>query len=161
MGIVILTNNDNQSFFEALRYQLLDAYLGVPYVNRSQAMLAGFKRELAETAAKTNELKARVKSNNPPQTLDNYVGTYYNSLYGNIEITKDETGKFLNIDFKGHNTLQATVKYMDNNEWLLEYNNIGYGLFPVKFQATAGQPLSIDIKVNDFLDYDSYTFSKK
>ena len=32
LGIAILTNNDNQSFFEALRYQILDSYLGVPYV---------------------------------------------------------------------------------------------------------------------------------
>ncbi|RYY64324.1 MAG: class A beta-lactamase-related serine hydrolase, partial [Chitinophagaceae bacterium] len=29
LGIAILTNNDNQSFFEALRYQILDAYLNV------------------------------------------------------------------------------------------------------------------------------------
>ena len=35
LGIAILTNNDNQEFFEDLRYQILDAYLGVPYINRS------------------------------------------------------------------------------------------------------------------------------
>eukprot|EP01136_Pigoraptor_vietnamica_P012418 Opistho-1_new@52325 len=39
LGITILTNNDNQNFFEALRYQILDAYLGVPYVNRSLQQL--------------------------------------------------------------------------------------------------------------------------
>ncbi|KAI9451713.1 beta-lactamase/transpeptidase-like protein [Russula earlei] len=32
LAITILTNQDNQGFFEALRYQVLDAYLGVPYV---------------------------------------------------------------------------------------------------------------------------------
>jgi CubicO group peptidase (beta-lactamase class C family) len=31
LGVAILTNNDNQNFFEALRYQILDAYTGVPY----------------------------------------------------------------------------------------------------------------------------------
>ncbi|MCE3282278.1 MAG: serine hydrolase, partial [Chitinophagaceae bacterium] len=52
LGIAILTNNDNQSFFELLRYQLLDAYTNVPYVNRSQQQLpqfnSGMKKQLDE-----------------------------------------------------------------------------------------------------------------
>ena len=41
LGIAILTNNDNQEFYEDLRYQILDAYLGVPYINRSEQDLPG------------------------------------------------------------------------------------------------------------------------
>jgi CubicO group peptidase (beta-lactamase class C family) len=40
LGIVILTNQDNHNFHDALRFQLLDAYLNVPYTNRSQYYLA-------------------------------------------------------------------------------------------------------------------------
>jgi hypothetical protein len=43
LGIAILTNNDNQNFFELLKYQILDAYLGVPFVNRSEQQLKGFR----------------------------------------------------------------------------------------------------------------------
>ncbi len=46
LGIAILTNNDNQIFFECLRYQILDAYLGVAYVNRSLQQLDGFNKEM-------------------------------------------------------------------------------------------------------------------
>lgn len=159
LGIVILTNNDNQNFFEALRYQVLDAYLNVPYVNRSKNSLAGFNKEMVSTVSSTSNLKNRVKGNLPSMALKDYTGIYKNELYGNIEIIKDKSGKFLNIDFKGHNKLKATLEYMDNNEWLLTYNNIAYGIFPVKFKSNGGVQ-SIEIRVNDFLDYDTYTFFK-
>ena len=45
LGITILTNNDNQSFFEALRYQILDAYLGVKYTDRSAFQYTYFCRK--------------------------------------------------------------------------------------------------------------------
>ena len=161
LGIVILTNNDNQNFFEALRYQVLDAYLGTPYTNRSKAQLAGFNKQLADVAKKTADWKARVKGTTPGMPLEKFTGIYSNELYGNIEISKDKSGKFLNVDFKGHNKLRATVEYMDNSEWLLTYNNIGYGIFAVKFKEEKDKVSSIEIKVNDFLDYDSYNFIKK
>jgi CubicO group peptidase (beta-lactamase class C family) len=161
LGIVVLTNNDNQNFFEALRYQVLDAYLGTPYTNRSKAQLPGFMRQLNESARKTSALKARVKGGEPSLVLDKYTGIYTNDLYGNIEISKDQSGKFLSIDFKGHNKLKATVEYMDNDEWLLSYNNIGYGIFPVKFKFDKEKVNSVEIRVNEFLDYDPYNFLKK
>ncbi len=160
LGIVILTNNDNQNFFEALRYQILDAYLNVGYVNRSQQFLKGFNKEMASVITNTKSLQQRVKGNMPELPTENYLGTYTNNLYGKIEINKDKSGKFLMIDFKGHTNLTARVEYLDSGEWLLSYNNIGYGIFPVKFKLTDGKVMSIDIKVNDFLEYDSYHFVK-
>ncbi|MBC7589037.1 MAG: serine hydrolase, partial [Chitinophagaceae bacterium] len=55
----------------------------------------------------------------------------------------------------------ATLDYLDNNEWLLQYNNILYGIFPVKFKSDKNKVISIDIKANDFFEYDAYTFLKK
>ena len=80
--------------------------------------------------------------------------------YGDIEITRDKSGKLLNIDFKGHNKLKATLEYMDRDEWLLTYNNIAYGMFPVTFKNSNETVGSIELRVNDFLDYDSYNFVK-
>src|SRR5580704_7146372 len=61
LGIAILTNNDNQYFFEDLRYQILDAYLGVPYVNRSLQNLPGFLEQASADIKEINGWKARVK----------------------------------------------------------------------------------------------------
>jgi CubicO group peptidase (beta-lactamase class C family) len=162
LGITILTNNDNQNFFEALRYQVLDAYLGVGYVNRSKAALPSFIKELNESVKTTEALQARVRGTNPALALEAYIGTYENEIYGPVTIEKDKQGKGLVINFKGHNNLLGNLKYMDHDEWLLTYNNLAFGIFPVKFKTTVNKKMSsIELKVNDFIDYDSYNFIKK
>jgi CubicO group peptidase (beta-lactamase class C family) len=158
LAITILTNNDNQSFFEALRYQILDAYLGVPYVDRSQAMLKGFNKEQEETVKKTYDMQARVKEKSPKLPLTAYAGKYQNTLYGDIEISVNK--KDLLIKFSQHQYLTATLQYMDNNEWLLTYNNPAYGIFPLKFKIADNKVISNEIKVNDGLEYDPYLFVK-
>ena len=161
LGITILTNNDNQSFFEALRYQILDAYLGVPFTNRSKASLSEFLIEHKETVKATGALQSRVRGHNPSGGLDTYTGIYENELYGQVSIEKDKNGKALEIHFKGHSNLVATLQYMDHEEWLLTYNNLAFGIFPVQFKRTGKKILSIDLRVNEFIDYDSYMFIKK
>jgi CubicO group peptidase (beta-lactamase class C family) len=161
LGITILTNNDNQGFFEALRYQILDAYLGLQYVDRSKARLPAFTKELNEAVAKTEALQARVKGRKPPNSLEAYTGTYENELYGPITIETGKEGKGLLINFKGHHNLQAKLQYMDNDEWLLTYNHLVFGIFPVKFVTAQKKVISIELRVNEFIDYDPYNFIKK
>lgn len=158
LGIAILTNNDNQNFFEALRYQILDAYLGVPYVNRSKQQLGNFIQSEQKSIAEVNALKQRIKNNTPTLPLANYVGEYSNELYGKLVITQEEN--HLKIKFKGHENLTATVKYLDNNEWVIEYSNILFGVFPLQFTIDKKKVISVDIKVNDFIEMDAYKFLK-
>ena len=75
LGISILTNNDNQDFFEALRYQVLDAYLGVDYINRSNQFYQFFKPDFDTTVKHVKEMQARVKNKKPLLSLDDYAGT--------------------------------------------------------------------------------------
>jgi len=158
LGIAILTNNDNQNFFEALRYQILDAYLGVPYVNRSQQQLKGFKGEMKAQVAEIAQWRSRVKGAKPALPLSAYTGVYTNQLYGNITIT--QTGNQLKIDFATKPDLSATLSFMDNDEWLMEYNNIEYGIFTIKFDIVNGKVRSVTTKQNEFVEYDPYTFIK-
>lgn len=161
LGIVILTNQENQNFFEALRYQVLDAYLGVPYTNRSnnalRSFLAGHTQEVADVQA----LQQRVTGANPQKDIMAYTGSYFNEVYGNIVITKDKKPGRLNIEFKSHNTLTATLDYMAQDEWLLAYNNPAYGLFATKFKTEKGKPMSLEIKMTPGLERDPYEFIKK
>ena len=159
LGIVILTNNDNQNFFELLRYQILDAYLGVPYVNRSQSQLAGFKQGMEQQVNEINTWKTRVKGNKPELSLASYSGVYSNELYGNITIS--QAGNQLKINFGTKPDLSATLDYLDNGEWLMQYNNILYGVFTVKFDIAKGKVRSITTKQNEFVEFDPYTFIKK
>ena len=161
LAITILTNNDNPNFFELLRYQILDAYLGVPYVNRSKVQLDGFNKGLNKSVEDINKLKARVKGNKSSTPIDVFVGDYSNEIYGPITIRKDKALNKLTINFKGQHSLSAALEYMDNNEWLMTYNNIAYGIFATKFKIENNKVISVDIKANDFVEYDSYIFIKK
>jgi CubicO group peptidase (beta-lactamase class C family) len=159
LGIVILTNNDNQNFFEALRYQVLDAYLRVAYVNRSQQQLKGFRRDMDNQVKEIEGWRSRVKGNKPVLPIQAYTGDYTHKLYGLISITRKDNQ--LLIKFKTHPDLTATLDYMDKDEWLLQYNNIEYGIFTTKFNIVKNKVQSVSIKVNDFVEFDPYLFVKK
>jgi CubicO group peptidase (beta-lactamase class C family) len=159
LGIAILTNNDNQNFFEALRYQVLDAYLGVAYSNRSGLFLNGFLADMKEQLARLAEWKQRIKGNNPGLSLVSYTGEYTNELYGSMTITQKDN--HLAVRFNSHKDLTAVLNYMDNDEWLLQYDNIEYGIFATKFRIDGQKVISTDIRANDFVELDPYTFIKK
>jgi len=159
LGITILTNNDNQSFFELLRYQILNAYLNAPYINLSKALLPNFKQEHTTTLDTIAAWQKRVKGNKPALPLQSYTGTYSNQLFGDIQIEAD--GSNLKINFPNHRHLAASLQYMDDGQWLMTYNNPAFGIFPLTFKTEGNKVVSTDVKVNDFLEYDPYTFRKE
>ncbi|MCU0334818.1 MAG: serine hydrolase [Chitinophagaceae bacterium] len=160
LGIAILTNNDNQSFFEALRYQLLDHFLNVPYSNRSEAFLAGFKAELQQQLDEIAGWRKRAgKAGAPPQPLARYAGTYQHPLYGLLHlIEKDD---LLQVRFPLHPGMTATLQYIGQDEWLLEYSNIEYGLFATRFRSNAQGRLVLSLPMNPFVEMDAYDFEKQ
>ena len=159
LGIAILTNNDNQGFFESLRFQVLDAYLGVPYVNRSLQQLPAFNREMETSIKEVKEWILRSTGENIPLGLSAYTGSYTNPLYGKMTVTGYQ-GKSLVLRFDSHPDLTATLVYLGNNEWMLRYENIEYGIFKTSFTIQKGKVISVNIKANDFVEYDPYTFTK-
>ena len=159
LGIAILTNNDNQEFFEDLRYQILDAYLGVPYVNRSKQDLMYFLAGRMFDFNKRISWSERVgKLNKPELALSAYTGVYSNLLYGQIRIREEKN--HLIIHFETKPDLSATLDYMNNGEWLMKYNNILYGLFQVSFELSGSKVKSLTTKQNPFVEYDPYVFVK-
>jgi len=161
LGIVILTNNDNQDFFELLRHQVLNAYLNEPYKNLSKERLPSFLKEQDEKNKKITAWNARLKTaKQPPLKLYDYEGTYKNDLYGAITLASQDDNS-LTIKFKNHPSLKATLRYMDHDEWLLTYNNMAYGIFSTHFKIQKRKIVSFDLKVSDFIEYDPYTFTKE
>lgn len=159
LGITILTNNDNQGFFELLRYQIIRSYLNMPFTNLSKASLQGFAAGRQHDLDSIAALQNRVKGAKPSLPLSAYSGSYENQLFGNIVIAADKND--LKISFPTNKKLSANLQYMDNNQWLLTYNNPAYGIFPLTFKTAGNKVVSTDVKVNDFLEYDPYTFIKK
>ena len=159
LGISVLTNNDNQNFFELLRLQILDAYLDVPYTNRSKQKLPNQLKDNVDQMKEIDAWKSRIKNTKPKLALSAFEGNYENQLYGSMDIIADEN--VLRARFNSHRNLTATLQYMDNGEWMITYNPIMYGVFKTKFNIAENKVKSIDIKVSDFIEYDAYIFMKK
>ena len=159
LGISILSTNDNQSFFEALRYQILDAYFSFAYTDRSKFL---YRFAVADQKAINSEVEAlhkRVNKKTAPEiSLDDFTGDYFNTVYGRISIAR--TGNRLVARFQHHPDLIGYLDYMDNNEFRLTYSHPGYGIFPAKFGISNGKPNSVIIRANEFIEYDAYLFVK-
>ncbi len=159
LGITILTNNDNQNFFEALRYQILDAYLGVSYTDRSKFQWGFYSQGKKEVDEQLAALKNRTDKKNLPEIkLEDFTGEYFNTVYGKVVISKN--GNMLICRFQHHPDLVGYMEYMDNNEFRVTYSNIGYGIYPAKFSLKQGKPIAVEIKANDFVESDAYLFVK-
>ena len=57
LGIIVFTNTDQNSFFEALKWEIMDAYFGKPYRNYSNVYLANYKTQLNAELKKDQMLK--------------------------------------------------------------------------------------------------------
>lgn len=159
LGITILTNNDNQSFFEALRYQVLDAYLGVPYTNRSELLMQFYQQGRKNDEALWTSWENRLAKKNPlPFSADEFTGTYYNDVYGSMRIIKEKNS--LKVLLSHHPNITGTLEYMDNNTFLLTWSHPSYGKFAAPFTLQNGKVKYIEIKASDFVEYDAYIFQK-
>ncbi|MFD1469672.1 serine hydrolase [Hymenobacter caeli] len=160
LGLAVLTNQDNQSFFEALRYQLLDAYLGVPYVDRSRQLYNLARAGREETRHGLADMAARVQhKDRPAHRLSTYAGTYRNPVYGTV--TVEVQGKQLLVHFSHHPNLLATLDYMDDDQFRTTYSNPAYGILPAAFGAQAGGVRTLELRVNPFLEPEPYLFTKE
>jgi CubicO group peptidase (beta-lactamase class C family) len=161
LGIAILTNNDNQNFFEILRLMILDDYLDVSYKDRSKMALAPHNADMATHVAEIKAWRDTVqimKGKTP--NLKSYEGTYTHELYGQMTIKANKQQQLV-ATFHTHDHLTATLSYMGDDTWLAEYNNILYGVYKSIFTQEGDRIKSVSIKVNDFVEYGSYEFIKR
>lgn len=161
LAITILTNNDNQSFFEALRYQILDAYLqpNAPFINRAEPILNSKILNDQATIKTLTNLEAKIKlKGKMPFNQAALLGTYTNNVYGNITIAKKNAD--YQINFEHHPNLKATLIYAYDSVCKITYNNIAYGIFEAPLKIENGKIKSISIKASDFVEYDAYEFVK-
>ena len=164
LGIVILTNQDSNNFHEALRFQILDAYFGVPYTDRSAFFLQGTRRREMKSQQELRRMAQRVTNRTkPPLPLANFVGTYKNPFYGTVSIQQEagQTGKQkLTVLFQHHTNMTAQLEYMDGNEFRLSFSNPRFGVFPITFVQSGNTVARIEIRGTEFVDNDSYYFER-
>lgn len=160
LGIVVLTNTDANSLYAALRYQLIEAFMDMPYRNISQYYhqrnQQGLKQE-QESLAKERAIAA--KKHIPDLPLDAYRGTYYNPVYGEMTVRK-EKGK-LSLHFAHHPFLIGKLESQGGHNFLCTYSDPTYGVKKIPFTVEQNKVKSVTITVNDFIDMLPYEFTRK
>ncbi|MDB5112762.1 MAG: hypothetical protein JWR67_3876 [Mucilaginibacter sp.] len=160
LGIIILTNTDQNLLFEALRWEILDAFFKMPYRNYSEMYLKRYKTNEAKKLLIDKRLRDSVALNlSPAMAINNYTGRYTNELYGNMTVTQGENNN-LEIRFEHHPKMYVHLQPLGGNRFYATFSDPEYGkaVFPFIFQN--GRITSVRVKVNDEVERSPYDFKK-
>lgn len=160
LGITVLINSDNATLYGDLRKQIIDAYMGLPYQNYAAISSARTKKFMNEDALAAKILQDSAAMKIPlPIPPDLFVGTYSNSVYGQMKITSD--GGKLAATFEHHPAMLGRLEYIGHNRFLCTFNTSMWGINIVPFVIKDGKAESITINVNPSVDILPYKFSRQ
>ncbi len=161
LGIVILTNSDQNSLYESLRWEILDAYLKRPYQDYSAKYLDRFKTRVAAETQTNAKLRDSVALNlKPAKPLDDYTGKYVNDLYGSLTIAKGENND-LEIRFEHHQRMFAHLQSLGGNRFFATFSDPEFGKEVFPFYVQNGKVIGLRVKVANFIEYTPYDFRKQ
>ncbi len=161
LGVVVLTNSDENAIFETIKYEIIDAYLGLPYRDYSQMMYErGYKprRDFLDTQEK-NLRDSAAMNLQTEMPLQAYTGRYENDVYGYLDIKHD--GNKLIMTFQHHSDLKATLQSLGANNFLCTYSKPILGMRVLPFHTDGKRVTGMTLSVADFVEFTTYEFVKK
>jgi len=159
LGIVVLTNTDQNGFYQALSDELLDAFLGLPYQNYSQKSLDWFINDQQQQKTRTDSLKQVADNTELTLSAEHYTGTYENELYGTVEIKAGQAHD-LDIHFSNHTGLIGHLDHLGEHEFLCTFSNPVFGVGKVPFKAEGNTIEGFTLQVADYVEITPYDFKK-
>ncbi len=160
VGVIVYTNTDANSLYDALCKQVLEAYLNVPYRNLSELYYTNTAKGREAEASQLKAIKDSIQKKTPtPIELKQYCGVYKNEFYGKVEI-KLVKGK-LQLFFEHHPTNIGTLEHIADGRFWCTYSDKVCGAEPLYVKLENNTVKSVTVKVNDFIDYLSYEFLKE
>jgi CubicO group peptidase (beta-lactamase class C family) len=99
LGVVILTNAEEDLAFDSILYHVLDYYLQIPptdWIGAFKALRDKDEKDAAETIKKAEG--SRVANSKPSLPLEKYAGTYSDAWYGPITIRQEGAGLTISFD---------------------------------------------------------------
>jgi len=159
LGIIVLTNTDANGFFEALRMELQDAYLGLPYRNYSNVFWGYQEADEKEKAKQYKATRDSIAMNPKPSLpLTAYAGDYVHNVYGGMNI-KIENGKLI-MRFEHHSGRYATLEPLGGNRFFCTYSDPLFGMKKLEFTVENNKVRSLTVRVADFVEFTPYEFVK-
>lgn len=120
LGVYVLANLDHAEVRHALMYRVFDAYLGNPPRDWSADLLKlyGGMRASSDSARLRTEGR-RIPNTHPSLSLDQYAGTYADSLVGEVTVTL-ENGK---LRLRASSTHAGTLDHWEYDTFRLRWDN--------------------------------------
>jgi len=159
LGVVVLTNTDMNGFYQALKWEIIDTYLDLPYRNYSQAYLKRYLPAFQRELDRVNSWRDSVAMQLPlPVKLSKFKGSYKDEVYGNAKL-KAKDG-YLQMTLEHHSNLTAKLEYIGNNRFLCTYSHPLWGIKVFPFVIEDDNVKSFTLSVADFLEFTTYEFVK-
>jgi len=160
LGIIVLTNTDSNYFFEALKWDIVDAYLELPRQNYGKLFKKYYDRSKErEKEEKRSHQKEISENHKPSVSLSNFEGIYRNKVYGWLTI-KELKGK-LHIDFQHHKDLKVRLSHLKENKFYAVYNSPIYGESVFPFEVENKKVKKFTLKLHPDVDPSEYEFYKE
>ncbi len=157
LGIIVFTNTDQNSFYEALKWEIMDAYLGNPYRNYSNVYLASYKLRFNGEQKKDQTLKDSVALHLKTEwPLTAYTGNYFNDVYGNMAVIL-ENGE-MKMKFSHHPDMYAKLESLGGNRFYATFTDPEFSKAVFPFHVENRKVKSVTVKVADFVEYNPYEF---
>ncbi len=158
-GFVILTNSDAQYLFDALSDQIINDYLKQPYHNLSVEYYSDFAGEQETILAATKKLQAEVAAYKAPaDAYKKIAGIYTNKVYGKIAI--EAKNNYAEVSFEFHPQYKGKIQFKSPTAMMIEYNDASsLGTHEINYHEKNSEK-TIEIKVVEFVDMDTYLFTK-
>ncbi|MDB5129262.1 serine hydrolase [Mucilaginibacter sp.] len=161
LGIIILTNTDQNALYEALRWDIIDAFFKNKNYHYNETYLAYNKTNTTKELAADKKLRDSTLLNIKPElSASKYTGKYVNDLYGSLDITQGEVGNDLEIRFEHHPKMFARLQPLGGNRFYVTFSDPVYGKAIFPFAVKDGKVTGIRVKVADFVEYNAYDFRK-
>ena len=160
LGFVILTNSDANELTEALKWQVIDAYLGRPFFHYSDSMFRFVEQQRQWEADEMEKRKAALRSKEKTSNLKAYAGTYHCALYGNISVETKGTDTLI-MKFQHHPNLAATLTPFSETDFVCIYNHPMFGEVIIPFLWEKQRVKSFQFSVHPLVEFTSYRFIKQ
>ncbi|HEY6063630.1 MAG TPA: serine hydrolase, partial [Chitinophagaceae bacterium] len=159
LGILVFTNTDQNAFYEALKWEVMDAYLGNPYRNYNKFYLDSYRFQSLVAQKKDKTLKDSVTLHlQTDLPLTAYAGQYFNDVYGNMNVVMENGA--LKMKFSHHPDMYATLESLGGNRFYATFSDPEFSKAIFPFHVEKGKVKSVTVKVADFVEYTPYEFVK-
>jgi CubicO group peptidase (beta-lactamase class C family) len=161
LGVVVLTNTDDNNFYAALNRQIVNAALGLPYTNLSQKSCANAAQMRAEEAEQVQAWRDTIAMRPAAALpLKSFAGRYEHEVYGFLDL-REMADASLELTLQHHPGTTAKLECLGGNRFLCTFSDPTLGMKNVVFSIENQRVASLTLRVADFVEFTPYIFVKK